>query len=137
MNFDKCTVRLYYLHIFFMLKKFQSYQRLIVMSSINCLNSSFCNIKKRIKHEFKDQMLNYIWLAWKLACMLRTYRKCDPTVGFLKYDFKNKLSVGVTFFRVTLGVTWTQSHISKFNLNFDKCTVRLYYLHIFFILTKF
>ena len=57
-------------------------------------------------------MVNYIQLAWKLACMLRTYRKCDPTVGFSKYDFKNKLLVGVTFFRVTLGVTWTQPYIS-------------------------
>ena len=27
-------------------------------------------------------MVNYIGLAWKLACMLGTYRKCDPTVGF-------------------------------------------------------
>ena len=51
-------------------------------------------------------------MAWKLACMLGTYRKCDPTAGFSKYDFKNKLLVGVTFFRVTLGVTWTQTYIS-------------------------
>jgi len=39
-----------------------------------------------------------------LACMLRTNRKCDQTVGFLKYEFKNKLLVGVTFFRVTSSV---------------------------------
>ena len=44
-------------------------------------------------------------MAWKLACMLRTYRKFDPTVGFSKYEFHNKLLVGVTFFRVILGVT--------------------------------
>ena len=44
--------------------------------------------------------------------MLRTYRKCDLTVGFLKYEFKNKLLVGVTFFRVTLGVSLTQPYIS-------------------------
>ena len=50
-------------------------------------------------------MVNYIRLALKLAYSLRTYRKCDPTVGFSKYDFNNKLLVGVTFFRVTLGVT--------------------------------
>ena len=44
-------------------------------------------------------------MAWKLACMLRTYIKCDPMVGFLKYEFKNKLLVGVTFFRVVPSVT--------------------------------
>ena len=44
-NFDKFTVRLHYLHIFSILTKFQSDQRLIVMSSINCLNSSFCSLK--------------------------------------------------------------------------------------------
>ena len=48
-------------------------------------------------------MVNYI----QLACMLRTYRKCDPTVGFSKYEFDNKLLASVTFFRVTSSVTWT------------------------------
>ena len=52
-------------------------------------------------------MVNYIRLAWKLACMLRTYRKWDTTVGFSKYKFNNKLLVGVTVFRVTSSVTWT------------------------------
>ena len=82
-------------------------------------------------------MTNYIRLAWKLACMLRTNRKCDPTVGFSKYEFNNKLLVGVTFFGVTSLVTWTQLYISKFDVNFDKSTARLHYLHIFFMLTKF
>ena len=41
--------------------------------------------------------------------MLRTNRKCDPTVEFSKYEFKNKLLVGVIFFKVTPGVIWTQS----------------------------
>ena len=36
--------------------------------------------------------------------MLRTYRKCNPTVGLSKYKFNNKLLGGVTFFRVTSGV---------------------------------
>ena len=57
-------------------------------------------------------MVNYIWLAWKLACMLRLYRTCNPTVGFPKYEFSNKLLGGVIFFGVTLGVTWTQPYIS-------------------------
>ena len=46
-------------------------------------------------------MVNYI----QLACMLRTYRACNPTVGFSKYEFKNKLLGGVSFFRITSGVT--------------------------------
>ena len=113
MNFDKSTVRLHYLHIFFILTKFQADQKLIVMSSINCLNSNCCCWKYRIKDEFKDQMVNYIQLAWKLACVLRTYRTCNPTIGFSKYEFYNKLLVGVTFFRVTSRVTWTQPYISN------------------------
>ena len=82
------------------------------MSLINCLDSSFSSLKQCIKYEFIDQMVNYIRLAWKLACMLRTYRTCNPTVGFSKYEFNNKLLSGVTFFRITSGITWTQSYIS-------------------------
>ena len=63
MNFDKFTVILHYLHIFFVLKKFQGDQRLIVMSLISCLNSSFRSLKKNIKDEFKDQRVNYIQLV--------------------------------------------------------------------------
>ena len=81
------------------------------MSSINCLDSSFSSLKQYIKDEFIDQMVNYIRLAWKLACMLRTYRTCNPTVGFSKYEFNNKLLDGVIFFRITSGVTWTQPYI--------------------------
>ena len=50
-------------------------------------------------------MVNNTWLAWKLACMLRTYRTCNPTVEFTKYEFNNKLLGGVTFFRVLSSVT--------------------------------
>ena len=57
-------------------------------------------------------MVNHTWLAWKLACMLITYRKCDPTVGFSKYEFNNKLLVGVAFFKVTSSITWIQPYIS-------------------------
>ena len=59
-----------------------------------------------------DHKVYNIQLAWKLACMSRTYKTCDPTVRFPKYEFKNKLLVGVTFFRVTSSVTWTQRYIS-------------------------
>ena len=51
-------------------------------------------------------------MTWKLACMFRTYRECDPMVGFSKYEFNYKLLGGVTFFRVMSGVTWTQPYIS-------------------------
>ena len=44
--------------------------------------------------------------------MLRPYRIYNSTVGFSKYEFNNKLLGGVTFFRVTLGVTKTQPYIS-------------------------
>ena len=47
-------------------------------------------------------------MAWKLACILRTYKTYNLTVGFLKYEFNNKLLGGVILLRVTLGVTWTQ-----------------------------
>ena len=47
----------------------------------------------------------------KLACMLRPYRKFNPMVGFLKYEFNNKLLGDVAFFRITSGVTWTQPYI--------------------------
>ena len=56
-------------------------------------------------------MVNYTWLAWKLAGKLKTYGTCNPTVGFSKYEFNNKLLGGITFFRVTSGVTWTQFYI--------------------------
>ena len=52
-----------------------------------------------------DQMVNYIRLAWKLACMLKTYRICNPIVDFLKYEFNNKLLGSITLLRVTPGVT--------------------------------
>ena len=44
--------------------------------------------------------------------MLRPYRTCNPMIGFSKYEFNNKLLDGVTFFRVTLGVTWTKPYVS-------------------------
>ena len=52
-----------------------------------------------------DRMVNYIWSSWKLAWILRTYRTCNSTVRFSKYEFNNKLLGGVTLLKVTLGVT--------------------------------
>ena len=46
-------------------------------------------------------MVNYIWLAWNLACMLRTYRIYNSTVRVSKYEFNNKLLSDVTLLRVT------------------------------------
>ena len=82
------------------------------MSSINCLDSSFSSLKQCIKDEFIDQMINYIWLAWKMAFMLRPHKKYNPTVGFSKYEFNNKLLSDVTFFRVMSAVTRTKPYIS-------------------------
>ena len=51
--------------------------------------------------------VNNIRLAWKLTCMLSTYKTCNLIVEFLKYEFNNKLLSGVILLRITLGVTWT------------------------------
>ena len=48
-----------------------------------------------------DHMVNNIRLAWKLTCMLSTYRICNLTVKFIKYEFNNKLLDDVTLLRVT------------------------------------
>ena len=50
-------------------------------------------------------------MTWNLAYMLRTYKTCNSTVGFSKYEFNNKLLNSVTLFRVILGVTWIQPYI--------------------------
>ena len=57
------------------------------------------------KYKFMNKIVNNIQLAWKLACMLKTYRTCNPTVKFPKYEFNNKLLSGVILLRVTQGVT--------------------------------
>ena len=54
-----------------------------------------------------DQMVNYIWLA----CILRTYKTYNSTIGFSKYEFNNKLLGGITLLRVTSSVTWTPIYI--------------------------
>ena len=48
-----------------------------------------------------DHMVNNI----RLAYMLSIYRTCNLTVGFLKYEFNNKLLSSVTLLRVTPDVT--------------------------------
>ena len=85
-------------------------------------------------------MVNYIRFAWKLACMLRPYRTYNPTVGFAKYEFNNKLLDDVTFFRVTSGISWIKPYIFKFDVNFDKFKVYdKYYIFVseFFFLSLF
>ena len=82
------------------------------MSIINYLDSSFSSLKYCVKYGFINQLVNYIWLLWKLACMLRTCRTCNPLVGFSKYEFNNNLLGDITFFRVTTHVSWTQLYIA-------------------------
>ena len=62
-------------------------------------------------------MVNYIRLSWKLACMLKPYKTCNPTVGFAKYKFNNKLLDGVTFFRITMNIIhlWVNFFLSLFD----------------------
>ena len=57
-------------------------------------------------------MVNYIQMAWKLACILKLYRPCNPIIEFWKYEINNKLLDSVAFFRVMSGVTCIQSYIS-------------------------
>ena len=52
-----------------------------------------------------DQIINNIQLSWKLAWMLKTYRICNLTVRFSKYEFYNKLLGDITLLRVTPSVT--------------------------------
>ena len=50
-------------------------------------------------------MINNNWLTWILVSMLKTYRKFNLTMEFLKYEFNNKLLSGVTLLRIIPGVT--------------------------------
>ena len=66
-----------------------------------------------------DHMINNIRLVWKLACILSTYITYNSSLGFLKYEFNDKLLGGVTLLRVILGITWIQPpyiyiYISRF-----------------------
>ena len=90
------TVGLHYIHILSMLAKFHGDQRLIIILLINYLNSNFCSLKLFIKNESMDYIVNNIWLAWKFTCILSIYKTCNSMVGFLKYEFNNKLLGGVT-----------------------------------------
>ena len=65
--------------------------------------------------------------------MLRTYRKCDPTVGFSKYEFNNKLLIGVTFFRVTSSVTY--NHLFLIFNKIERVIIYIYiYIYTFMII---
>ena len=46
-------------------------------------------------------MVNYI----QLACMLRTYRTCNSTIGFSKYELYNKLLSDITLLKITPSIT--------------------------------
>ena len=72
--------------------------------------------------------------------MLKIYRTCNPIVRFSKYEFNNKLLVGVTLLRVTPGVTLNNVilfNIFKLDVNFDKLIVELHYRYIFSMFAKF
>ena len=49
-----------------------------------------------------NRMVNRIQLAWKLACMLRTYKTCNPMGEFSKYEFNNKIIDSITLLKVYL-----------------------------------
>ena len=65
--------------------------------------------KQLIKDEFMDHNVNNIQLAWRLACILSTYRTCNSTMRLLKYEFNNKLLGGVTLLKITQSITLSLS----------------------------
>ena len=67
-----------------MLENFPKDQRYIIMSSIKCLNFKFLQSKIMHKNKFMDRIVNNIWLAQNLTCVLKTKRTCNPTIRFLK-----------------------------------------------------
>ena len=69
------------------------------------------------KYEFMDWMVYNIQLTWKLAWMLKTYRTCNSTVRFSKYELYNKLLGDVTLLKVTLGVSWAQPNSLSLSLS--------------------
>ena len=54
-----------------------------------------------------DRMLNCI----QLACMLKTYRTFNSTVGFSKYKFNNKLLNSITLLKVYTKCNLKSTHI--------------------------
>ena len=54
-----------------------------------------------------NRMVNRI----QLACMLRTYKTCNPMGEFSKYEFNNKIIDSITLLKVYL-ITFYQISIS-------------------------
>ena len=71
-----------------------------------------------------DRMINYIWLAWKLAYKLRTYRACNSNIRFSKYEFNNKLLGGAVVSKIGFKLYQTQPTnknilVLVFNIEFN------------------
>ena len=62
-----------------------------------------------------DRMVNNIQLTW----ILKTYRTCNSTVRFSKYEYYNKLLGSVTLFRVTLDVIYIYDKTHNVNMYAD------------------
>ena len=62
-----------------------------------------------------DRMVNNIQLTW----ILKTYRTCNSTVRFSKYEYYNKLLGSVTLFRVTLDVIYIYEKTHNVNMYAD------------------
>ena len=77
-----------------------------------------------------DQMVNYICLAWKLVCMLSTYRTCNSMIKFLKYEFNNLLG-DVTLLSVTQSITWTLLIYIYIYMSWDQITPSVTYIYIY------
>ena len=68
-------------------------------------------------------------MIWKLAYLLKIYKICKLTVGFLKYELNNKLLSSVTLLGVTPSVIWTQL-IYIYIYIYINILVRVYYIKV-------
>ena len=75
-----------------------------------------------------DWMVNNNQLTWKLVWILRTYRTCNSTVRFSKYEFYKKLLGGVTWIQpyiyvcVCVCVSYYESYKKRNNdINHIRC----------------
>ena len=65
-------------------------------------------------------MINNFRLVQNLTCMLRTYRICNSSVRFSKYEFNKNLSNGITLLKIISCVIWTQPTLSHTLKNKNK-----------------
>ena len=88
---------------------------------------------KRWVYELNDK-LNPIGM--KIGMHVKTYKTCNSTTGFSKYEFNSKLLSGVTLIRVTLSVCISNTILAMyFNVSINylsniKCNFIMIFYHL-------